>query len=133
VDGMNSGKPSSAIVYERGALMVDPEPSRRYTAGRCRDYLRAESALNDRLELPHLPRDEEIVHSRRKRRVQSESLGRRFESYRAHFLWCGSRMISRDVRPDDFAHILALNEESVHFLSPLDRGKTCMARRAVEL
>ena len=28
-------------------------------------------------------------------------------------------MIIRDIRPDDFAYILALNEESVRFLSPL--------------
>ena len=29
----------------------------------------------------------------------------------------------RDVRPDDFPAILALNAESVHFLSPLDKEK----------
>jgi hypothetical protein len=35
VDGMNSGNPSGR------ATDGNPEPSRRYTAGRCRDYLRA--------------------------------------------------------------------------------------------
>src|SRR5882724_9635003 len=51
----------------------NPEPSRRYTAGRCRDYLSASVALNDRLERPAPPflrrlGGEEIVHSHRKRR-----------------------------------------------------------------
>src|ERR1700684_3283872 len=46
----------------------NPEPSRRYTAGRCRDYLSASVALNDRLERPAPHRGEEIVHSLRKRR-----------------------------------------------------------------
>src|SRR5271163_3862936 len=63
----------------------NPEPSRRYTAGRCRDYLSAEVALNDRLERPAPHRGEEIVHSLRKRRGRSESLGPRFESERAHY------------------------------------------------
>src|SRR6202522_2800827 len=62
----------------------NPEPSRRYTAGRCRDYLSASVALNDRLERPAPLRGEEIVHSLRKRRGRSESLGPRFESERAH-------------------------------------------------
>src|SRR5580658_402042 len=62
----------------------DPEPSRRYTAGRCRDYLSATVALNDRLERPAPLWGEEIVHSLRKRRGSSESLGPRFESERAH-------------------------------------------------
>ena len=62
----------------------NPEPSRRYTAGRCRDYLSATVALNDRLERPAPHRGEEIVHSHRKRRERSESLGPRFESERAH-------------------------------------------------
>jgi hypothetical protein len=62
----------------------NPEPSRRYTAGRCRDYLSAAVALNDRLELPAPLWGEEIVHSLRKRRGRSESLGPRFESERAH-------------------------------------------------
>src|SRR6202030_4306830 len=62
----------------------NPEPSRRYTAGRCRDYLSAGVALNDRLELPAPLWGEEIVHSLRKRRGRSESLGPRFESERAH-------------------------------------------------
>jgi hypothetical protein len=35
VDGMNSGNPTGATRHG------NPEPSRRYTAGRCRDYLRA--------------------------------------------------------------------------------------------
>src|SRR5271168_4248913 len=64
----------------------NPEPSRRYTAGRCRDYLSASVALNDRLERPAPSRGEEIVHSLRKRRGLSESLGPRFESERAHQL-----------------------------------------------
>src|SRR5476649_1168332 len=63
----------------------DPEPSRRYTAGRCRDYLSAGVALNDRLERPAPLWGEEIVHSLRKRRGLSESLGPRFESERAHY------------------------------------------------
>ena len=60
----------------------NPEPSRRYTGGRCRDYLRASrpaeqsdylSALNNRLEHPAPSRTlqctgEEIVHSRWKHR-----------------------------------------------------------------
>src|SRR6202011_3361923 len=46
----------------------NPEPSRRYTAGRCRDYLSASVALNDRLERPAPLWGEEIVHSLRKRR-----------------------------------------------------------------
>ena len=46
----------------------NPEPSRRYTAGRCRDYLSAAVALNNRLERPAPHRGEEIVHSLRKRR-----------------------------------------------------------------
>src|SRR3984957_4559205 len=46
----------------------NPEPSRRYTAGRCRDYLSAAVALNDRLERPAPLWGEEIVHSLRKRR-----------------------------------------------------------------
>src|ERR1700723_1347654 len=62
----------------------NPEPSRRYTAGRCRDYLSASVALNDRLERPAPLVGEEIVHSLRKRRGRSESLGPRFESERAH-------------------------------------------------
>jgi hypothetical protein len=47
VDGMNSGKPQR----DRAERTVDggnPEPSRRCTAGRCRDYLRASSALDHR-------------------------------------------------------------------------------------
>src|SRR5450755_4824105 len=63
----------------------NPEPSRRYTAGRCRDYLSASVALNDRLERPAPAMGEEIVHSFRKRRGRSESLGPRFESERAHY------------------------------------------------
>jgi hypothetical protein len=62
----------------------NPEPSRRYTAGRCRDYLSAEGALNNRHERPAPHWGEEIVRSLRKRRGQSESLGPRFESERAH-------------------------------------------------
>src|SRR5450631_1439471 len=46
----------------------NPEPSRRYTAGRCRDYLSAGVALNDRHERPAPYTGEEIVHSHRKRR-----------------------------------------------------------------
>src|SRR5450631_1466163 len=51
----------------------NPEPSRRYTAGRCRDYLSATVALNDRLERPAPPilrrlGGEEIVRYLRKRR-----------------------------------------------------------------
>src|SRR5690349_2793586 len=73
---MNSGNPSGRESHG------NPEPSRRYTGGRCRDYLRAgrptdgsdySSALNNRLEHPAPSRTllcagEEIVHSRRKRR-----------------------------------------------------------------
>jgi hypothetical protein len=76
VNGMNSGNPSGRESHG------NPEPSRRYTGGRCRDYLRAGrptdgpdylSALNNRLEHPAPSRTlqcagEEIVHSRRKRR-----------------------------------------------------------------
>src|SRR3984885_3545730 len=82
---MNSGKP-----YGDGAD-GNPEPSRRYTPGRCRDYLSASVALNDRLERPAPLRGEEIVHSLRKRRGRSESLGPRFESERAHQLIVRSR------------------------------------------
>jgi len=76
---MNSGKPhrpagadgnlSQAAVHRR----------------RCRDYLSAAVALNDRLERPAPHVGEEIVHSLRKRRGLSESLGPRFESERAHY------------------------------------------------
>ena len=75
---MNSGKP------QQPRAAGNPEPSRRYTAGRCRDYLSASVALNDRLERPAPHWGEEIVHSLRKRRGKSESLGPRFESERAH-------------------------------------------------
>src|ERR1700683_1972875 len=60
---------------ETSELLADgnPEPSRRYTAGRCRDYLSAGVALNNRLERPaptilRGAAGEEIVHSHRKRR-----------------------------------------------------------------
>jgi hypothetical protein len=46
MNGMNSGKPS------RMQSAGNPEPSRKCTSGRCRDYLRAVSALDNRLELP---------------------------------------------------------------------------------
>jgi hypothetical protein len=45
---------------------------------------RVQVALNDRLERPAPHVGEEIVHSLRKRRGRSESLGPRFESERAH-------------------------------------------------
>src|SRR5690606_20966129 len=45
VDGMNSGNPS-------GSADGNPEPSRRYTAGRCRDYLRAAVPLMTGVERP---------------------------------------------------------------------------------
>jgi hypothetical protein len=45
VDGKNSGKPSSVADG-------NPEPSRRYTAGRCRDYLGAGAPLMTGLEHP---------------------------------------------------------------------------------
>ena len=60
---MNSGNP-----HQRHEADGNPEPSRRYTAGRCRDYLSASVALNDRQERPAPHRGEEIVHSLRKRR-----------------------------------------------------------------
>ena len=74
VDGTNSGKPSSA-----SAADGNPEPSRRYTAGRCRDYLRASSALDDRQERPAPSRPigaagEEIVRACRKRRDHANPL-----------------------------------------------------------
>ena len=53
MNGMNSGEPSVRVGGHG-----NPEPSRRYTVGRCRDYLRAggaapaPSALDDRLERP---------------------------------------------------------------------------------
>src|SRR5690349_10195689 len=68
VDGMNSGKPS-------GTSHGNPEPSRRYTGGRCRDYLRARVPLMTGWSIPHpharratTCAGEEIVHSRRKLR-----------------------------------------------------------------
>src|ERR1700679_1256470 len=68
---MNSGNPDP-----RRSSVADgnPEPSRRYTAGRCRDYLSAGVALNDRQERPAPHRGEEIVHSLRKRRGRGDSL-----------------------------------------------------------
>ena len=73
MDGMNSGKPSGRAPHG------NPEPSRRYTGGRCRDYLRALSALDNRLRASrththHWCTGEEIVHSRRKRRGQVNPL-----------------------------------------------------------
>ena len=47
VDGMNSGNPSGR------ATDGNPEPSRRYTAGRCRDYLRATVPLMTGKSVPH--------------------------------------------------------------------------------
>src|SRR6202142_3412867 len=57
----------------------NPEPSRRYPAGRCRDYLSAAVALNDRQERPAPPilrrlGGEEIVRSLRKRRDTANPL-----------------------------------------------------------
>ena len=85
----------------------NPEPSRRYTAGRCRDYLSASVALNDRLERPAPYRGEEIVHSLRKRRGSSESLGLRFESERAHHFFaplligaaCPGEVLQTNIHP----------------------------------
>jgi hypothetical protein len=67
VDGMNSGKPSGVGFHG------NPEPSRRYTGGRCRDYLRARAPLITGWSVPHPHArarcaGEEIVHSRWKRR-----------------------------------------------------------------
>ena len=42
-------------------------------------------------------------------------------------------MIQRPATPDDFAAILALNEESVHFLSPLSRERLELLHRSAEL
>jgi hypothetical protein len=70
-----SGRDEFRETFEPHACMSahgNPEPSRRGTVGRCRDYLRARSALNNRQEHPAPTRTqcagEEIVHSRRKRR-----------------------------------------------------------------
>ena len=70
-----------------GATHGNPEPSRRYTAGRCRDYLRASAPLMTGRSIPHphariaspIRRrrpytGEEIVHSRRKRRARVNPL-----------------------------------------------------------
>jgi hypothetical protein len=82
VDGKNSGKPSGESHRDAHG---NPEPSRRYTAGRCRDYLRArgvagsgrksEAPLMTGIEPPAPSRappaaraGEEIVHSRWKHR-----------------------------------------------------------------
>jgi len=71
-----------------GSAGGNPEPSRRYTDGRCRDYLRATVPLmtGQSVPRPHSascgrrdsPRRAEIPGSR-------ESLGSRFESWWAHF------------------------------------------------
>ena len=47
VDGTNSGKPSEDRFHG------NPEPSRRYTGGRCRDYLRARAPLITGWSVPH--------------------------------------------------------------------------------
>ena len=78
-----SGRDEFRGTFERrSAAHGNPEPSRRYTAGRCRDYLRASVPLMTGRSIPH-PHGrnespsiggtcpfagEEIVHSRRKRR-----------------------------------------------------------------
>ncbi len=57
VDGMNSGEPSSLAERAHG----NPEPSRRYTGGRCRDYLgagalrHAETPFMTGSSIPHPP------------------------------------------------------------------------------
>src|SRR5882757_8467038 len=93
-----SGRDEFRETFERVCAHGNPEPSRRYTGGRCRDYLWASAPLITGTSIPHphvrgrcllaVPwgTGEEIVHSWRKRRGFSESLGRRFESYRAHNL-----------------------------------------------
>ena len=62
---MNSGKPNG------GSVDGNPEPSQRYTVGRCRDYLRAAVPLMT-VQRPapdrHEAEGEEIVHARRKLR-----------------------------------------------------------------
>ena len=45
MNGMNSGKPSARVRHG------NPEPSRRYTVGRCRDYLGAGGARPRRVPL----------------------------------------------------------------------------------
>jgi hypothetical protein len=62
---MNSGKPKG------GSADGNPEPSQRYTAGRCRDYLRAAAPLmtgSASRTRPAQAEGEEIVHARRKLR-----------------------------------------------------------------
>jgi len=73
VDGMNSGKPAERSFHG------NPEPSRRYTGGRCRDYLRARAPLMTGWSIPHpharrACAGEEIVHSRWKRRGEVNPL-----------------------------------------------------------
>ena len=74
-----SGRDEFRETFGRLPSHGNPEPSRRCTGGRCRDYLRAESVLNDRRRASRTHTHgqcagEEIVHSRRKRRGQVNPL-----------------------------------------------------------
>ena len=74
---MNSGNPQRASGMSR-RVGGNPEPSRRYTAGRCRDYLRADKVkapLITGTSVPHpngnsneLAEGGEIVRARQKSR-----------------------------------------------------------------
>src|ERR1700736_4069117 len=70
-----SGRDEFRETFERLSAHGNPEPSRRYTGGRCRDYLGARVPLMTGMSIPHphawalgLGTGEEIVHSWRKRR-----------------------------------------------------------------
>lgn len=75
-----SGRDEFRETFERPSAHGNPEPSRRYTGGRCRDYLWAKGPLITGTSIPHphvrgrcllavpVGTGEEIVHSWRKRR-----------------------------------------------------------------
>src|ERR1700688_755413 len=70
-----SGRDEFRETFERLSAHGNPEPSRRYTGGRCRDYLGARVPLMTGMSIPHphawavgFGTGEEIVHSWRKRR-----------------------------------------------------------------
>src|SRR5258708_16680362 len=73
-----SGRDEFRETFERLSAHGNPEPSRRYTGGRCRDYLGARVPLMTGMSIPHphafgsctshaAGAGEEIVHSWRKR------------------------------------------------------------------
>ena len=115
-----SGRDEFRGTFEPHACMRahgNPEPSRRGIVGRCRDYLRARSALNNRQEHPAPTRTkcagEEIVHSRRKRRgkvnplvVGSNPTGPSFQEDPGRFMTFRKNVIF--VVVDESARVLAL-------------------------